>query len=192
MRDNPHSNRLKINVAGLIKGSEKTEKVEAEVNLELKDRRLEVLERGNPFNIDLELEHIPGGIWVKGALKGELELECSRCLEPFLQVFDLQIDEIYHLPIEKEIDSDVHLERGSEEVLEDEYYVVEEGMLDLSHTLTDAILLAFPMKPLCSSECHGICPHCGINLNVEQCNCSEETIDPRLEVLRDFLDREKS
>ena len=31
-----------------------------------------------------------------------------------------------------------------------------------------------------------LCPECGVNLNLEQCNCAEQRIDPRLAVLAGF------
>ena len=40
---------------------------------------------------------------------------------------------------------------------------------------------------LCNENCKGLCPVCGCNLNVEECSCEVEDIDPRLAVLKDFL-----
>ena len=31
------------------------------------------------------------------------------------------------------------------------------------------------MKRLCKDDCKGLCPHCGKNLNEEECNCKIET-----------------
>ena len=43
------------------------------------------------------------------------------------------------------------------------------------------------MKPLCRPDCRGLCPHCGCDLNIEQCDCKDEQLDPRLAVLGDLL-----
>jgi uncharacterized protein len=40
------------------------------------------------------------------------------------------------------------------------------------------------MKKLCSEDCKGLCPSCGKNLNDGPCNCAEEIIDPRWELLQ--------
>ena len=65
------------------------------------------------------------------------------------------------------------------------YY--REGTIDLKEDVREAIILAFPLKPLCRPECRGLCPHCGRNLNEEKCECREEKIDPRLAKLKELL-----
>lgn len=35
------------------------------------------------------------------------------------------------------------------------------------------IIMEFPERFLCSSECKGLCPICGCNRNIEECNCEE-------------------
>ena len=62
-----------------------------------------------------------------------------------------------------------------------------EGTLDLSAWARDAIALALPEKILCRSDCAGLCPVCGKNLNDEPHEHAEEATDPRwaaLEALR--------
>ncbi|MCX6003520.1 MAG: DUF177 domain-containing protein [Chloroflexi bacterium] len=36
-----------------------------------------------------------------------------------------------------------------------------------------------PMKPLCKDECAGLCSICGKDLNLEECGCQKEEVDPR-------------
>jgi uncharacterized protein len=40
------------------------------------------------------------------------------------------------------------------------------------------------MKPLCDSECRGLCPVCGTNLNRGTCECKRDWDDPRFAVLK--------
>jgi uncharacterized protein len=42
--------------------------------------------------------------------------------------------------------------------------------LELSNTFADIIELAKPMNPVCTKQCKGLCPVCGINNNVS-CSC---------------------
>jgi len=44
------------------------------------------------------------------------------------------------------------------------------------------------MQPLCKPDCKGLCPICGNNLNDSLCDHNTETIDPRMEVLKQLLD----
>ena len=69
----------------------------------------------------------------------------------------------------------------SENELNLDYYSNEE--IDISELITEQVLLAVPMKPLCSPECVGICMACGTDLNEGICKCKTDKIDPRLSPL---------
>lgn len=59
--------------------------------------------------------------------------------------------------------------------------------IDLSNGLKENLLLAIPMKIVCSEDCKGLCLSCGMNLNEDRCNCKKTVVDPRwagLEQLR--------
>ena len=52
--------------------------------------------------------------------------------------------------------------------------------LFLADVLAEQVNLALPMKVICSSDCRGLCPHCGANLNNEECRCEKGGSDPRM------------
>ena len=113
-----------------------------------------------------------------GRVKTELELLCSRCLEPFRFPVDAPFD-VRLLPA-------ATLAEGEHEVaeadLETSYYT--DDQLDLNELLREQFYLALPMKPLCRDDCRGLCPQCGINLNTGSCDCSPVWEDPRLAPLK--------
>ncbi len=45
------------------------------------------------------------------------------------------------------------------------------NIVSLTSYIRDIIITAIPMKSLCSDDCKGQCPLCGINLNREKCAC---------------------
>ena len=55
--------------------------------------------------------------------------------------------------------------------------------------LREQFYLALPMQPLCRPDCQGLCPSCGIDRNVDTCQCKTEWIDPRLSVLKTLVTR---
>ena len=62
--------------------------------------------------------------------------------------------------------------------------------LDLAAWSRDAVALALPDKILCRSDCAGLCPVCGKNLNREPHTHDDESTDSRwapLESLREQL-----
>ena len=67
---------------------------------------------------------------------------------------------------------------------------LEADNLDLGSGARDAVALALPDKILCRSDCAGLCPVCGKNLNDEPHAHDEEPTDSRwwaLEALREKL-----
>lgn len=70
----------------------------------------------------------------------------------------------------------------------DDCIFVQGNSLDLDDLVTNDVLLELPMKLLCREDCKGLCPSCGKNLNLGDCDCEKKTVDPRLEVLKQLLD----
>jgi uncharacterized protein len=43
--------------------------------------------------------------------------------------------------------------------------------IDLGEEIRQEIIMSNPVRVLCGKDCKGICPKCGVNLNIEQCQC---------------------
>lgn len=70
----------------------------------------------------------------------------------------------------------------------DDYIEAPDFTLELDDIVISDILLAYPRKFLCREDCKGLCQHCGKNLNFEECDCEKTTVDPRLEILKQFME----
>ena len=114
-----------------------------------------------------------------GTTRTELELPCSRCLEPFRFPIDVEFDLRYRPQAEASPDEESEVR---EEDLETSFYRNEQ--IDLNELLREQFYLALPMKPLCRAECKGLCPQCGTNLNTGTCDCGPGWEDPRLAALK--------
>lgn len=106
--------------------------------------------------------------------------ECSRCLT--------SINDIMTMDFNKTVASQGVLQNEDN----DDYVLIEEGMLDITVPLTEQLLLEFPSKQLCDEDCRGLCQKCGRNLNEGDCGCDHREIDPRLAVLQQFLDNDSN
>jgi uncharacterized protein len=119
-------------------------------------------------------------IFIKGNLSAILGIACSRCLEdvnlPVGGEFAYSL-----VPLTPETREDLELQA---EDLEISSY--QGDFIDLAPIIYEQVILQIPIKPLCSEDCKGLCPHCGINLNVASCNCHLDIIDDRLAVLKKF------
>jgi len=120
-------------------------------------------------------------ILVTGNFKIPLNLFCSRCLEPMVEIVEFQIEEEFKATMDVETGS--HLAWDPAEV-EESNLIDSSHILDLTEVIRQHIILNIPMKPLCKPDCLGLCPKCGHNLNYGPCGCKEEEIDPRLAILK--------
>ncbi|MBK7106801.1 MAG: DUF177 domain-containing protein [Ignavibacteriae bacterium] len=59
----------------------------------------------------------------------------------------------------------------------------KEDKIDITNDIIDYAKLTIPLKKLCNEDCKGLCFSCGVNLNLEKCNCKSETADPTWEPL---------
>ena len=110
-------------------------------------------------------------------LSGELRLECVRCLGPVA------------LPVEEALDL-VYMPRttvsavpaGGERALEASDMNVsfyDDDRIELKDTVWEQLHLALPVKPLCSSDCLGLCSSCGAERNRQPpCGCDENARAP--------------
>jgi uncharacterized protein len=122
-------------------------------------------------------------LMLRGTAEGMLRATCSRCLAKFTQGFEVPVAARYVLEAAPG-DSTEEDENVGESQLS--YDGIE---IDLVPPVRNELILEAPVKPLCSLECRGLCPGCGVDLNEELCKCEEQTVDPRLAPLKDVLGR---
>ena len=70
----------------------------------------------------------------------------------------------------------------------DDYIETPDFKLELDDIVISDILLSLPQRNLCKDDCKGLCQICGKNLNEGDCSCDKREIDPRLEMLKQFMD----
>jgi uncharacterized protein len=114
-----------------------------------------------------------------GKVEAKLELACARCLEPVVHDLARKFDLLY-----RPLGVDAGREELSVTAVEAEVsYYQGEGLL-LEDALREQVLLALPLKTICREDCKGLCPHCGMNLNLEPCSCAEPMEDERWSALK--------
>ena len=104
-------------------------------------------------------------------------IACARCLEPITDT--LAID------IEKTVAAKGTLENEDN----DDYIIIEDGVIDIADLLIEEITVELPARQVCSEDCKGLCPKCGKNLNETDCGCETKEIDPRLAILQQYIDK---
>jgi len=132
-----------------------------------------------PVLVEIDIHKDKDRFRLEGTAKAELELACSRCLEPFTMPVDAAFD-VRYLPA-SEAAADGERELGEEDL---DTSVYRDDQIDLDEVLREQFYLALPMKPLCREACAGLCPQCGTNRNSGTCSCEMQSGDPRLAPLR--------
>jgi uncharacterized protein len=122
-----------------------------------------------------------------GTLTATIEQGCSRCLEAFTILMQAPFD-LRYLPQSANVGDE---EREVEEDdLAASFY--RDDAIDLGQLIEEQVYLALPMKPLCRADCQGLCPQCGVNRNLETCNCQARWEDPRLAGLKALITERKN
>jgi uncharacterized protein len=123
-------------------------------------------------------------IRLRGRLAASLEVNCARCLDPVRQ--DVKRDfELLYRPLGVDAGRDELSVTDAEAEIG---YYQGEGLL-LEDVLREQVLLALPFRVICRESCKGLCPHCGKNLNQEQCSCETVVQDPRWDALKEIRER---
>jgi uncharacterized protein len=116
-----------------------------------------------------------------GNFSAAFQLHCARCLEPVDSGVAETFDLLYRPQGVDAKEDDASIGKAETEI----GYYQGEGIL-LEDVLKEQILLALPVKQVCSASCKGLCPHCGRNLNLESCTCAATLADPRWGALKDI------
>jgi len=131
------------------------------------------------FNGEIQRTERKGHL--SGAVEGDVSIDCTRCLEPIERHLMLPFRAIFVDPGDEEVKADVEI---SDEALDES--IVAGGRIDLAEVVREQVLLAMPEQAFCREGCRGLCPKCGSNLNLIDCKCADDEIDPRWAALKNL------
>ena len=166
----------KFNVAQLLResvGATRNYQIQPEVEIRQGERVT--------FKGQLELIRTDKGILARANLKSSIPETCSRCLASFSYPLSVEFQEEFYPTIEVNLGLKLPPPEDSSAFTIDENHI-----LDFGEAVRQYSEMALSLKPLCQSECAGLCPQCGKNLNEGPCKCDTSTIDPRWLALRDL------
>ncbi|MDQ1725280.1 MAG: hypothetical protein QOG52_2308 [Frankiaceae bacterium] len=120
------------------------------------------------LQLDLRLESVLDGVLVSGTVTAAIVGECGRCLEPFTDEVDADVQELF---LYDASDADPN---------DDGVSVVLGDLIDIEPVLRDAVVLSLPLNPLCEDDCPGLCATCGERLDVDgPVHVHDVAVDPR-------------
>lgn len=162
---------LVVNAVELLRRPGSTKDIDVVVSsedFEFNDSRID----DQPVHVRLHLEALSDGIAVSGVATGHWHGECKRCLSSVHESADIEIDELYQVT-----------------VTDPDAFPIDADQLMLLPMVRENILIAVPQFLLCRPDCKGLCPQCGVDLNVGTCSCEAPGTDDRWAVLEDLKSR---
>ena len=134
-----------------------------------------------PVRFRGSMHRVGAKIHVRGEAAVRARLTCSRCLTEFVQELRADLDAVA-VPAEQP----GRLRPGDAEAVDQGMVLVyAHERLDLGPEVRTALLLALPMKPLCSTDCPGLCPRCGLLRDGRQCRCGDVRRESPFAILKE-------
>ena len=129
----------------------------------------------NPVVVTGDVRNTAGMLLLQFTASTVLQSVCDRCLERFDNP--------------KRVECSYLLAQELADEENDEIVLLEDGAVDVGELARTAMILEMDTKTLCSEDCRGLCPGCGVNLNQGSCTC-QKAVDPRLAVLASLLEKD--
>jgi uncharacterized protein len=129
---------------------------------------------GRRVDAELLFESLLEGVLATGEVGFVVRHTCNRCLREWEERGLVSVVQLY-----------------GPEPDEDGYRLEPGDLIDLEQLFRDEITLSFPLAPVCRSECRGLCPNCGIDLNEAPRHRHEEEPDSPFAVLGQLFEHKE-
>lgn len=136
------------------------------------------LQMGEDLSLDnfigtANFSRTPQGLFLQSEFRGELTLDCGRCLDSTVHKLKAEFSELYAFDHRSMSDSGL--------------LVPESGYIDLEPIFREYAVLEIPISPICKSTCKGLCKECGQNLNEKDCGHSQSDSEPPFSILKTYF-----
>lgn len=137
-----------------------------------------------PVDCAGRISFVNPGFLLEAEIAYQQTLVCDRCLDPHTQTVTSRLELVLVPPSETSEPSELALEEGDLDLVR-----LPGDEVDTEPLLLEQLQLNVPMKPLCRSDCPGLCPGCGRRLAEGRCGCAATTGDSRWAALAGLRDR---
>jgi uncharacterized protein len=140
-----------------------------------------ILGINTPLYVRIKVIHVADKFLLDGKVKGNIMVRCDRCLDPF----HWELESGFHVFL---VSTTPGKDQAEVELLNEDMEVdfIDGETIDLDEIIKEQVYLSLPMKLICRDACLGLCPVCGANLNVQRCQCNQQSMKPAFQKLKDF------
>ncbi|HDN67641.1 MAG: hypothetical protein B1H40_01630 [Candidatus Latescibacteria bacterium 4484_181] len=167
---------MKIHLEELSEGVNRFSFINSASELNLDEPEITYL---TPVFTQLQVVKESETLFLTGSVSARVKMECARCLEYFQTDLQSEFELIFRKKRPMSANKS-EVELSKEDLITFEY---EGEIIDLHDRIRETVLLAIPIKPLCSQKCRGLCPICGQNLNEGECGCQQRLSSSRFSEL---------
>lgn len=128
----------------------------------------------SPIMVEGAVTNHGGALVLEATCVGEISHQCDRCLKEYNASKTVNLNSLVADHLEDEENEEIILLEGT--------------CLNLEEVASVAFILEMDTKSLCSDQCEGLCPKCGVNLNTDSCGC-EGQVDSPFAKLAQLLDK---
>jgi len=111
-----------------------------------------------PVQVQGRIANHAGAVVLTMHISVSLLVTCDRCLKETVQAFSYDEEHIVVRALQDEEN-------------EENYVIAISDSIDIAETALSDLLLELPSKMLCKEDCKGLCPVCGCDRNLTECNC---------------------
>lgn len=123
-------------------------------NLQMGGERMDFTE---PVHVRGECMFTGKDFSVDGRITAHYTATCSRCTKDVAARLDIPFRALFSRQQQTQEDPDI--------------YIFEGNVIDLGEMAVDELLTNAPIRHLCSPDCLGLCPVCGVDRNIQSCDC---------------------
>lgn len=164
---------IKINVAEIKRRLVGEKTLAYNLNSEELEINSEEMDIDGTIQVNGSISNAGDVLLLQVQMSAKIHRQCGRCLKSFTAVTKAEVVEKFY--------------PASAENIENDAFVYDSDIVDITEPLREGLLLAEPMQALCKPDCRGLCPVCGADLNDGDCGCDRSTVDPRLAALKQFI-----
>ena len=126
-----------------------------------------------PVTVTGHVKNVADVLMLEGEAKSLLDYTCDRCMCRFSREKAVRLRFLLAETLEGE---------------DDDIVLLDQGEVDVGELAYTAFILDMDTKHLCSEDCKGLCPGCGVNLNQAPCRCKKQA-DPRWAALAQLINK---
>jgi uncharacterized protein len=169
---------MRIELENLKHGGRAFSREYAPGDLQFDDHELSLVE---PVKVAGRIRRGNEEVELQGKLVTRVAAACGRCLKSVEFPIEVEFAERFTSAVAWKDEEQHELQQ------EDLNLAVFDGeAIELDDLVKEEILLAMPGHVLCDEKCKGLCPTCGLDLNIRTCSCHTDRTDSRWDKLKDL------